>query len=95
MSNIWLAPRDTIYILFIRLSRNIANILNRSIAGRLAWGRGASAGTIRAREKPIPLNGKYGVRWKDYSRLDSKGMSTFRYLLVDIMAGGINETLPA
>ncbi|MBI3298860.1 MAG: hypothetical protein HYZ75_11890 [Elusimicrobia bacterium] len=59
----------------------------RAIAGKLAWGRGASAGTIRAREKPITLTGAYNVKWHRFSELDSKRKGVFRYALLKVKAG--------
>lgn len=57
----------------------------RMLTGRLGWGRGASAGTMRSREKPIVLSGNYEISWSKYSELDLK-KGVFRYALVNVSA---------
>lgn len=59
----------------------------RSLNGRLAWGRGASAGTMCGKEKPITLTGAYNVKWHKYSELGSKKMGIFKYALLNVQAG--------
>lgn len=61
----------------------------RSLAGELAWGAGASEGTMRARESPIALAAAYSMAWTAYSKLDAKE-GEFRYALLDIAAGRIS-----
>lgn len=52
----------------------------RVVHGSLAWLEHASAGTMRGREKPITLNGKYTVAWKPYSMPCELPSGEFRYL---------------
>ena len=78
-STYWMAPRtnDTVDAAF-RLHEG------RTFAGRLAWGPGASAGTMRAREVPINLATAYDAGWRDYSSVDTGRNDLFRYLLVNV-----------
>jgi len=62
----------------------------RTIKGTLKWKRGTSKGTIRGRENPIKLTGKYNLHWKNYSNLNGNN-GEFRYLLVEVKSDG--ETL--
>lgn len=58
----------------------------RNVAGRLAWGEGASAGTTAGgRDKPIEIMNEHILSWKDYSNL-SFPRGRFRYLLVMVGA---------
>ncbi len=50
--------------------------------GTLEWGLGASEGTKRGREKPLPLRGSYALRWEDYSRPAEGSYGKFRHLVV-------------
>ena len=58
----------------------------RTIKGTLKWKEGTSKGTMRGRESPIKLAGKYSIRWKDYSDLKRQN-GMFRYLLVRVKHG--------
>ena len=58
------------------------------LEGAVAWGEGASAGTMKAREKPICLRGSYPLRWQDYSSISVGNGSVFRYLLVAVENDG-------
>lgn len=58
----------------------------RSLSGHLAWGAGASAGTMRSREAPIALAAAYRVAWQDYSQLTGNG-GQFRYALIAVECG--------
>ena len=40
---------------------------DREITGTLAWGSNAGAGTLKGRENPIEIAGKYTPRWREYS----------------------------
>jgi len=53
------------------------------IEGTLKWKEGTSIGTMKGRENPIKLTGKYNIKWKDYSDLKVKN-GKFRYLLVEV-----------
>lgn len=59
----------------------------RSVTGKLAWARRASAGTMSGREKPIPLTGAYDVKWHKYSETPSKKRGLFRYALLNVQGG--------
>lgn len=53
----------------------------RVINGELAWGSGASMGTMRARESAIQIGGSYHVEWHDFSRIEKQ---LFRYVAVHV-----------
>ncbi len=55
----------------------------RVLEGTFAWGNGASAGTMKAREAAIDLLGRYSLEWRDFLPLPGKGWG-FRYLAVAI-----------
>lgn len=59
----------------------------RSVAGELHWGPTASAGTMKGREKPIPLTRDYVIGWRDYSRTAANN-GLFRSLLVQVEPQG-------
>jgi hypothetical protein len=54
------------------------------LAGQRAWADGAGAGTTRGRTKPHVLQGRYALRWRDYSQVADGPAGTFRYLLVEV-----------
>ncbi len=58
----------------------------KTINGKLCWKEGTSKGTMRGREEPITLNGKYDLEWKNYSNLEGKN-GQFRYLLIEVKHG--------
>lgn len=58
----------------------------KTINGKLCWKEGTSKGTMRGREEPITLNGKYDLEWKNYSNLEGKN-GQFRYLLIEVKDG--------
>jgi hypothetical protein len=60
----------------------------RVLSGEVAWGSGASAGTMRAREKPIQLRASYTLEWHDFSAPTVGSASVFRYLVVSVQNGG-------
>jgi hypothetical protein len=55
-----------------------------AITGALAWGEGASEGTMRGRTQPILLNHHHKLVWKDYSDLEIGTFGKFRYLLLKV-----------
>jgi len=56
----------------------------RTIAGELKWGVGASASTIHKRGAALLLSGSYLLNWRDYSRLSDGTYGRFRYVLVSV-----------
>lgn len=56
----------------------------QSLAGMLAWGPLASAGTAKGRERTLKIAGAYSLEWRDYSRLEARGYARFRYLAVEV-----------
>lgn len=54
------------------------------VGGALGWGQGASQGTMRSREKPVELRGKYVMDWKDYSEINASTYGKFKYLLIKV-----------
>lgn len=64
----------------------------KTINGKLCWKKGTSKGTMRGREEPITLKGKYELNWKKYSNLGKYSNSKeqngqFRYLLIEVKHG--------
>lgn len=58
----------------------------RDLKGELAWGLGASKGTMRNRESPVALKGTYAATWNDYSEILGDGSyRQFRYLLIPVL----------
>lgn len=57
---------------------------DRVITGNLSWDNRASAGTKKGRESDLDINGKYMLKWKDYSNLEKSTKGKFRYLLVEV-----------
>ena len=56
---------------------------DRHVAGRLEWAESTGAGTMKGREEPIDLAGRYSLRWAEYSDLKiPKG--NFRALRLDV-----------
>jgi hypothetical protein len=51
----------------------------RKVSGELAWGSGASEGTMRSRENAIQINGSYCLNWRDFSVVEQQ---LFRYVLI-------------
>ena len=56
----------------------------RTITGSLSWGPGTSAGTMRNREEPVNLSGRYRCQWADFSKLGDDRAGQFRYLAVPV-----------
>lgn len=56
----------------------------RLLTGNVAWGSGASAGTMKSREKPIKLRASYPLEWRDFSSMAAGIGSAFRYLAVPV-----------
>ncbi len=56
----------------------------RVITGNLSWDSRASVGTKRGRENDLIINGKYTLKWKDYSDIEKSTKGKFRYLLVEV-----------
>lgn len=52
--------------------------------GLMNWGVGVGKGTTKNVNKPIKLNGKYKVEWKDYSIIDYSNSGTFKILINEI-----------
>jgi len=69
--------RETIFEAF-RLTEG------RKLTGELAWGAGASTGSIGGRTEPIRLLGEYTVRWRPYSNLPAGRNGEFRYLMFEM-----------
>jgi beta-glucosidase-like glycosyl hydrolase len=52
---------------------------DRQVSGELAWGSGASEGTMRSREAAIQITGSYCLTWHDFSVIEQQ---RFRYVLI-------------
>lgn len=59
----------------------------KELAGTLQWGASAGAGTIRGRDVPLQLTGRYPLVWRDYSDLGVMA-GRFRYLWIPVSAPG-------
>jgi hypothetical protein len=55
-----------------------------TLQGTLSWGKGASQGTMRDREAPLALKGKYKAHWQDYSQLTGKKYAKFRFVGIQV-----------
>jgi len=76
----WKPPaRDTID----RDFRIHEGIIPREGKRELRWKEGAGEGTMKGREEPIILRGRYRVSWQDYSNLRVKN-GLFKYLVIKI-----------
>ena len=53
----------------------------RKVSGELAWGSGASDGTMRSREAAIKITGSYCLAWRDFSAVEQQ---LFRYVLIHV-----------
>lgn len=56
----------------------------RTLAGELAWGELASAGTRKGREAALRFAKSYTLNWRSYSRVPALGNAVFRYALFGI-----------
>ncbi len=53
------------------------------LSGQRDWGPRTGAGTLRGREKPIALRGKYTLRWQNFSSVEQPP-TEFRSLVVPV-----------
>lgn len=76
----WRAPSASITVdAAFRLHEGII------LEGKVAWGEGASAGTMKNREELIDLcYGPYPLKWRDFSSVSTDNSSVFRYLVVAV-----------
>jgi len=54
----------------------------KELTGTLKWHLNTSEGTKNNRDEDISLNGKYNLKWNDYSDIPNQKNGKFRYLLV-------------
>jgi len=77
----WVSARgnDTVYAAF-QIHEG------RHLEGTMSWASHAGAGTMRGREEPIQLQGRYEAHWENYSQVQPISMpySRFRYLLIEV-----------
>ena len=57
---------------------------NREITGTLRWGPRTSASTLKGREAPLVIRGRYRADWREYSDPSGTGYTRFRYLMVSV-----------
>ena len=57
---------------------------NREITGTLSWGPRTSASTLKGRETPLEIRGRYRAEWREFSDPPGTGYTRFRYLLVSV-----------
>ncbi len=57
---------------------------NREITGTLNWGPRTSASTLKGRETPIEIRGRYRADWQEFSDPLGTGYTRFRYLLIQV-----------
>jgi hypothetical protein len=58
----------------------------KTIKGKLSWKEGTSKETMKTREEPIIVKGKYILNWKKYSNLQKQN-GKFRYLVIEVKHG--------
>ncbi len=56
----------------------------RQVKGTLRWNRNAATGSIKGREEPIALDGRYDLTWREYASLDVEKNGRFRFLAVAV-----------
>ena len=56
----------------------------KMISGQLFGDDRAGEGTMKGREEPITLQGKYIIKWDIYSQLDDSIRSEFLYLMLPV-----------
>jgi hypothetical protein len=54
----------------------------RVVSGALAWSEATGAGSMKNREAPLNLEGRYEIAWRDYGAAD-KSFGLFRYLMIE------------
>ena len=54
---------------------------DREISGTLSWGPRTSASTLKGRETPLEIRGRYRADWQEYSNPPGSGSTRFRYLV--------------
>ena len=52
--------------------------------GEMAWAPHTGKGTMRSREAPIVLNGRYPIHWQDYSRVAHERGGLLRFALCEV-----------
>ena len=55
------------------------------IGGQLFWDDHAGKGTMKGREEPITLQGKYLMKWLPYLIVEEKKNEQFQALLVEVI----------
>jgi hypothetical protein len=66
----------------------------RRLQNKLFWGEHTGQGTMKGREEPLSLQGRYDVHWVAYSSLSDKPEGEFRYLLLSTKDQRINSISP-
>ena len=62
---------------------------DREITGTLGWGPDTSASTLKGRDTPIEIRGRYRAQWQEYSSPSGSGHTRFRYLLLHVKPTGL------
>ena len=57
---------------------------NREITGTLSWEPRTSASTLKGRETPLEIRGRYKADWREFSDPPGTGYTGFRYLLLQV-----------
>lgn len=52
--------------------------------GKMMWKDGSSGWGNKMIDKPIVLEGKYEMKWREYSKIDDEKSGTFKYVLNEI-----------
>jgi hypothetical protein len=55
-----------------------------TVGGCLEWGISTGAGTMKGRENPIEITGKYKMEWAPYSIVNQNPQGAFNYLAVSV-----------
>ncbi len=66
------------------VDRNFRIHEGMTVNGGLFWAEETGKGTMKGREKPFHLKGKYVMNWETYSHLDNSSKGEFRGLMLQI-----------
>ena len=60
---------------------------DREITGTLRWGPRTSPSTLKGKDIPIEIRGRYRADWREFSNPPGAGSTKFRYLLLSVTHG--------
>lgn len=62
--------------------RNFRLHEGKGVSGKLTWGEQTGQGTMKGREEPLSIRGRYDLHWANYSRVSSKSGGEFQCLML-------------